>query len=324
MTSTPARIPTAALSALVALLYLPLAGCGGRGPDADVATVITEPKVEVPAPAPASTTEPKPAVTEPTPPAKEPSTPPSTEAPASSAEHSPTTEGWGTLKGTVSFDGEAPTPKVLVEQGKAPKNPEYCAIDAPITEERLVVDGATKGVKNVLVYIPKPTAVHPEAKKAASQARVEFDQRKCIFKPHVLAVMAGATIVLKNSDGVTHNVNSSKLKNNATNPSLSPGNSQPFATTLPERVPGPVSCDVHNWMKAYWLVTDSPYFAVTTTKGRFEIPNVPAGIQKVVVWQEATAENGFLTPPSGQEVEVKSGETTTFDLKFSPGKIRPE
>ena len=35
------------------------------------------------------------------------------------------------------------------------------------------------------------------------------------------------------------------------------------------------------------MVLDNPYFAVTDAKGNFEIKNVPAGTQKVVVWQEA-------------------------------------
>ncbi len=37
------------------------------------------------------------------------------------------------------------------------------------------------------------------------------------------------------------------------------------------------------------MVLDNPYFAVTDDKGYFEIKNVPAGTQKVVVWQEAVA-----------------------------------
>ena len=61
----------------------------------------------------------------------------------------------------------------LVEQGKAEKNPEVCAKDGPIKSERLVVDPASKGVKNVLVYLPKPTAVNEDAKKAAASAKLD-------------------------------------------------------------------------------------------------------------------------------------------------------
>ena len=54
--------------------------------------------------------------------------------------------------------------------------------------ERLLVDGATKGVKNLFVYLNRPTSVSEEAKKAAAAVHVLFDQSKCIFEPHVLGV----------------------------------------------------------------------------------------------------------------------------------------
>src|SRR5262249_26974995 len=160
------------------------------------------------------------------------------------------------------FGSNPPDRKVLVEKGKAPKDPEVCAKDEPIKSERLIVDDATKGVKNVLVYIPKPTAVNPDSKAAASKAEVIFDQERCTFIPHVLDTMTGSTITLNNSDPVNHNIDS-KLKNNPTNPNVPPNVSQPFVTQGAERFPGEVICDIHNWMKAYWMVLDSPYFAVT-------------------------------------------------------------
>ena len=39
---------------------------------------------------------------------------------------------------------------------------------------------------------PSPTAINDEAKSAASQVEVVFDQKNCIFEPHVLGVMNGA------------------------------------------------------------------------------------------------------------------------------------
>ena len=38
------------------------------------------------------------------------------------------------------------------------------------------------------------------------------------------------------------------------------------------------------------MVLDNPYITVTDEKGNFEIKNVPAGTQKVVVWQESVRE----------------------------------
>ena len=97
------------------------------------------------------------------------------------------------------------------------------AKDAPIKSERLVVDAATKGVKNVLVYIPKPTSVKDEAKAAASTAVVEFDQVNCVFKPHVLGVLSSGKIALKSSDPVSHNVNAKLKTNDPFNSLLSQG-----------------------------------------------------------------------------------------------------
>ena len=205
----------------------------------------------------------------------------------------------------------------LAAQGKAPKDPEVCAKEAPIPNERLVVDAASKGVKNVLVYIPKPTAINDEAKSAASQVEVVFDQKNCIFEPHVLGVMNGAKVQVKNSDPVNHNVNS-RLRNNGFNSLLAGGQTIARPIEAAERSPGEVTCDIHPWMRAWWMVLDSPYFAVTDAQGNFEIKNVPAGTQKVVVWQEAAK---FVTPTSGQDVVIKPDDTTTVPFTIDAGKV---
>ena len=71
------------------------------------------------------------------------------------------------------------------------------------------------------------------------------------------------------------------------------------------------------------MVLDNPYFAVTDDKGNFEIKNVPAGTQKVVVWQEAVKGGGFVTAPSGEEVTIKANDTTVKDFTIDPRKLLP-
>jgi hypothetical protein len=232
-------------------------------------------------------------------------------------------EGWGTLKGQITLKGAAPKPKELAEKGKAAKDPTICAVDAPILSESIVVDDSSKGVKNVLVYIPKPTAVNEEAKSNAQSATVVFDQEKCVFRPHVLATMTGVKVDLKNSDPTNHNINS-RLKNNGFNKLLPAAKDEPLPVNEAERTPGELTCDIHPWMKAYWMVLDNPYFAVTDAKGNYEIKNVPAGTQKVVVWQEAVTPNKFVTAPSGDAVDIKAGDATTKDFTIDAAKIRAE
>ena len=71
-----------------------------------------------------------------------------------------------------------------------------------------------------------------------------------------------------------------------------------------ERRPILVACDIHPWMKAYIMVFDHPFFAVTAEDGSFEIKGVPAGEQNLVVWQEKVGyvnpEKAKGTPVSGQ------------------------
>jgi plastocyanin len=244
-------------------------------------------------------------------------------APASSAAAAPAAggaAGWGTFKGQVVFEGTPPPPKVLQEKGKAEKNPEVCAIESSILSERLVVDAATKGVRNVLVYFPRPSAVSEDAKKALTGKTVTFDQAKCVFEPHVLGLMVGEIVELKSSDPVNHNVNV-KLKASTFNQTIAGGQKQNYPLTGSERTPGQVVCDIHSWMSAWWMVLDNPYITVTDKNGNFEIKDVPAGAQKVVVWQESVKGGGFLTAPSGEEISIKANDTTVKEFKIDSSKL---
>ncbi len=132
--------------------------------------------------------------------------------------------------------------------------------------------------------------------------------------------MVGEKIDLKSSDPVSHNINC-KVQNNSFNEAVAPNGEIKKQAIAPARMPGLVTCDIHPWMNAYWLVLDNPYFAVTDEKGNFEIKNAPAGTQKVVVWQEATQ---FVTPSAGQEVTVAAGGETSQDFTIKASQVKPE
>jgi plastocyanin len=295
-------------------LMVSVLGCGGQATDSSDAVVVPDSTVSL---APAGRPSPTAA--------------PGSNAPSAAAEPSAGTatsapvkaEGFGTLKGQVTFVGDPPAPKVLFEKGKAAKDPEVCGKDAPLISERLLVEGGTKGVKNALVYLSKPTSVSDEAKKAAAAVHVLFDQNKCVFEPHVLGILNGSQITLKSSDPVNHNINA-KLKQSSFNQLLGPQSTNQFTPSGPERTPAEVTCDIHPWMKAWWMVFDHPYFAVTDGKGYFEIKNAPAGSQKVVVWQEAVDKNGFVTAPSGDAVVIKANDSLVQDFKIEPSRLRAE
>jgi hypothetical protein len=302
------RKPASLGLGVAATLVAAVVGCGGQGTETSDAVVVPDstavnsaPAAKSSAPAAGNTASSAPTATPSAAPVK--------------------AEGYGTLKGKITFGGEAAAPKVLFEQGKAPKDPEVCAKDGPILNESLLVDSGSKGVKNVLVFLPKPTSVSDDAKKAQAGAKVVFDQIKCVFEPHVLGIMTGSPITLKSSDPVNHNINA-KLKQSPFNQLLAGMGTAQFPPNGAERTPGEVTCDIHPWMKAYWMVLDHPYFAVTGTDGSFEIKDAPAGTQRVVVWQESVDKGGFVTSASGEEVVIKPNDTVTKDWVIDAGRIR--
>lgn len=312
---TVRKSPAAGLvSAAGLVVALGITGCGGAATQTSDAVVVPEPGVNIATSAPGATPSAGASAPAATP------TPASTPAPAAAPAAGKAAEGWGTLKGQIVLGGDAPAPVVLYAKGQAPKDADViCSKNGPIMSEKIVVDSATKGVKNVLVYLTKPTKVSDEAKAAASKADVVFDQKACVFEPHVLAVMAGSKITLKSSDPVNHNVNARFKANSQFNSLLASGQAMPYSPASAERTPTQVVCDVHPWMLAYWMVLDHPYFAVTDEHGNFEIKNVPAGAQNVVVWQESAQ---FVTPSSGEPIAIAVDTPTTKSWTIDPSKVK--
>jgi plastocyanin len=300
-----------------------LSGCGtGSSTPADGGVVrITEPDkltggAGVAAAAPAASNDGAMAAE----PAASPAAAEATTAAAPSGEAAGATEGWGTLKGRVVFVGDVPLLQPLVAKGSDVKDAQVCAAQ-DVPNEKLIVDPTTKGVRNAIVYIPRPTTVNPAAQAAAEKAVVEFDQKNCVFVPHVLAVAKGGKILIKSSDQAGHNVHS-LLRGTSFNQGIQPGSQVTLEVKNAEGRPGQVVCDIHPWMKAWWLTLNNPYFAVTNEQGEFEIKDVPAGEQKVVVWTEATHPAFVTSSGTGDPVTIPAGGEASVEFKLEASKVK--
>lgn len=133
----------------------------------------------------------------------------------------------------------------------------------------------------VVVWLT-PGAGAPAAPVAARRAKM--DQKDKTFLPHVLPVLAGTLVEFPNSDPIFHNAFSNYNGQIFDVGLYPPGSSKSFRFTRPGVVR--IFCNIHASMSAVIVVLETPYFVVTGSNGRFDIPNVPPGEYTLRVYHE--------------------------------------
>ena len=237
-------------------------------------------------------------------------------------------QGWGTLSGTIKYDGKAPAPAKLAIN----KDIDFCG-KFPLVDESLVV-GENGGLKNVIVTMylgrgDKAPAVHPDY-AALKEKPVEFDNDKCRFEPHVAVVLTGQTLQIGNKDTVGHNTKVDTFTNSPINPIIPAGGQLNHTFDAAERLPAKVSCSIHPWMTSWLVIRDDPYVAVTDENGSFKIENVPAGNWTFQFWHEKA---GFLASVKVDgkttswsrgraPIAIKSGGTTELNVSVPPAAFK--
>lgn len=220
---------------------------------------------------------------------------------------------WGDIKGRVVLDGAVPAVQLLIKKGDASaKDAAVCAAE-DIPSEEVVVDPTSKGIANVAVYLRrKPSKINPELEPAAD-VDVVYDQKGCRFIPHMAVIQAGQKVRVLNDDAVAHNTRGNPVRNQGFNFIVAPNDRMGVKVPMRagESVPVQVGCDIHPWMRGWWLVVDHPYAAVTGEDGSFTIKGLPPGEHEFRVWQEKV---GYLE--KSLKVTVKAGEETEIaDIK---------
>jgi hypothetical protein len=235
----------------------------------------------------------------------------------------------GVIRGRVVFVGDKP--KIAIIEKMATHNDHagcLAGTDVEKMEQKWII-GKDDGVANVVISLKPPAGKYFELKEEDKKRtdKKEIDQPHCAFVPHVTAtyptywngkeeVPSGQTFVVKNSAPFNHNTNwkGDPLKNPAGNVTLKSKEEMPLKL-IPESKPIQLSCDIHPWMYARVWAFDHPYFAVTEPDGKFEIKNVPTGVELgVVAWHEAT--EFFYGGKDGTKQKFNPGDNTV-DLKIS-------
>jgi hypothetical protein len=155
---------------------------------------------------------------------------------------------------------------------------------SPVHQET-VVAGPSGGLANVVVSIKREEG--SELPGSAPSEPAVLDQKGCQYSPHVIAMMKGQPLVVKNSDPFLHNVHTLPEKNEGENkaqPNLDPGAKLKSPT---EAEYFRVKCDVHPWMGAWIAVIDNPFFAVSDKDGNFSLPKgLSDGDYTLTAWHE--------------------------------------
>lgn len=240
------------------------------------------------------------------------------EAAEGETEAASTGTGWATIRGRFVFEGTPPERKPY----DVTKEQHICAPgNQPPLQETLLVDSASMGLKNVVVFLRDAPRVHESA--TAKSEPVVFDQKECVFLTHVLGTTVGQTIEIKNSDETGHNTNIMGRANKF-NQTIPAGGTIPYVAQKEEATPVPVVCSIHPWMSAYWLPRENSYFAVTAADGTFEIANVPAGEPiEFQVWHESSLgpSNG-LTGESPENPELTWDKRGRFTVTLQPDEVK--
>jgi hypothetical protein len=210
-----------------------------------------------------------------------------------------TPAGSATISGKVSYTGTPPKMKPI-DMSKEP----VCAKEHnPPDKTQNVVTGDTNALQWVVVYISSGD----QGGGTPTQA-VRYDQKGCMYLPHVAVMEVNQPLEIYTDDPVAHNIHPMPKVNTEWNKSQPPG-SPPIQTKWDKPEFIPVKCNIHPWMHGYFAVLKTSHYALTGEDGSFSLKGLPAGKYTITAWQEQYG-------AQSQEVTIGNGETKTVNFVF--------
>ena len=203
------------------------------------------------------------------------------------------------VSGTVTFGGAAPkAAKIDMSQDAACKGNN-------VAETIVANDGK---LANVFVYVKDGLG---DRTFDVPKDSVTIDQKGCRYHPHVLGVMTGQNIEIRNDDETTHNIHPTPKDNREWNESQPPKAAAIEKNFAREEIMLPVKCNQHPWMKMYVNVVKTPFYAVTGEDGKYEIKGLPPGDYTLAFVQEKLGEQT-------QKITLAAKDSKTVDQGFKP------
>ncbi|MEO8597505.1 MAG: carboxypeptidase regulatory-like domain-containing protein [Candidatus Solibacter sp.] len=160
------------------------------------------------------------------------------------------------------------------------------AFAASVTGEVELTNSKNAGVRKHKDYAGVVLWLEPIDRPVPAMApkKIEMLQRDKQFLPHVIALSLGSTVDLPNLDLIFHNAFSNFSGQPFDVGLYAPRTSR--SVTFKHAGIVRVFCNIHATMSAIIAVLNTPWYAVTTSSGRYSISGVPPGEYQLRLFHE--------------------------------------
>lgn len=171
-----------------------------------------------------------------------------------------------------------------------------------------IVDQKSKPVADAVLAL---TPLDFAAPKAAPAQPVEIVQVDRQYTPYVTPLQVGTTAVFPNADTVQHHIYSVSKPKRFEKALYAPGAHETVVFDQPGVVA--LGCNIHDWMVAYVVVVDTPFFAKSADAGTVTLNALPAGRYRLDLWHPRLAK--AITREIALGDTPAAEETFTLTLK---------
>jgi plastocyanin len=162
---------------------------------------------------------------------------------------------------------------------------------------------------DVVVYA-MPIGVSVDPLPANSEMET-ISQNHLQFSPYVTPVRVGSSIRFPNYDRIEHHVKSFSPTKEFEIKVYESGTPPPVVFDKAGIVV--VYCLLHEWMRAYVMVLDTPYFSKTDASGTASLSGLKAGTYEIKAWHP---DMGTIKPALSQTIKVTEKEVIPLQFSF--------
>jgi hypothetical protein len=168
-----------------------------------------------------------------------------------------------------------------------------------------------KPVEDAVVYA---RALDGDGRPLPPPEPIEIDQIDKEYVPYVTAIRVGTPVGFPNHDQIRHHVYSFSPAKTFEIPLYEGKPAEPVLFDRPGEVA--LGCNIHDWMRAYVFVSETPYFAVTDAGGGAML-ELPPGDYAVEVWHPELEGEAEAT-----RQRLRVGGSEASELHFSIARKR--